>query len=110
MMLHLLTNIPFVLYYLVIAENQDLRVWFTNIIGIIFFSFSLLTGIGFWVKDPGHSGLWQSCPETPTLSFAYSATTGVGALGHEKFIKALKQEARESNTLIQAMGKPAVKK
>ncbi|MBC6423104.1 MAG: hypothetical protein GDA43_15725 [Hormoscilla sp. SP5CHS1] len=71
MMLHLLTNIPFVLYYLVIAENQDLRVWFTNIIGIIFFSFSLLTGIGFWVKDPGHSGLWQSCPETPTMSFAY---------------------------------------
>lgn len=86
MMLHLLTNIPFVLYYLVIAENQDLRVGFTNIIGIIFFSFSLLTGIGFWVKDPGHAGLWQ------------------------KFIKALKQEARESNTLLKAMGKPAGRK
>ena len=86
MMLHLLTNIPFVIYYLVIAENQDLRVGVTNIIGIVFFSFSLLTGIGFWVKDPDHYGLWQ------------------------KFMKALKQEAGESTTLIKAMGKPAGRK
>lgn len=86
MMLHILTNIPFVLYYLVIAENKDFRVGLTNIIGIVFFSFSLLTGIGFWVKEPGHAGLWH------------------------KFVKALKQEANESNTLIQAMGKPAGRK
>ncbi|MGK7902109.1 MAG: hypothetical protein AB4352_11995 [Hormoscilla sp.] len=86
MMLHLLTNIPFVLYYLVIAENKDFRVGLTNIIGILFFSFSLLTGIGFWVKDTGHAGWWQ------------------------KFMKALKQEAGESTTLIKAMGKPAGRK
>ncbi|MTJ12266.1 hypothetical protein FJR11_06590 [Anabaena sp. UHCC 0187] len=53
---------------------------------LIMFIVLFLVSIGFWVKDPQHKGVWQ------------------------KFLKALKQEAKESTNLIKAVNQPSGKK
>ena len=61
----------------------------------------------------GDSGVGESCPETPTLSFACSATTWVGALGHDLVVGQLLAEldgikASGNILLIGATNRPEV--
>jgi hypothetical protein len=76
-------SLPFVLNY---TLQNNWRVALTYSFRLIFFIVFFLVSIGFWVKDSQHKGVWQ------------------------KFLKALKQEAKESTNLIKAVNQPSGKK
>ncbi|MTJ12267.1 TerB family tellurite resistance protein [Anabaena sp. UHCC 0187] len=77
------TTLPFLVYY---SIHGDIKIALDNFIRLCMYIFLFLVAIGFWVKDPQHNGIWQ------------------------KFIKAFKQEAKESTNLIKALTQPSGKK
>jgi hypothetical protein len=82
-LLSISTTLPFLVYY---SINADIKIALDNLIRLFLYIFLFLLSIGFWVKDPQHKGVWQ------------------------KFLKAFKQEAKESTNLIKALTQPSGKK
>ncbi len=78
------STIPFLLNSVLVLGDWKLAI--QQLMTLALTTFFLFLGIGFWVKERRRLGLWQ------------------------KFLKALKQESKESTNLIQALSQPSGKK